>query len=63
VRGLPGATVSTPLTWDEVAGEPLDPLQFTLRTVPERVDRLGDVFAPVLTDRQRLPEGEPLETA
>ena len=40
VRPLPDARVSTPLTWDEVAG--CDPAQFTIDTVPERVKRTGD---------------------
>src|SRR3954453_15001719 len=34
VRPLPDARVSTPLTWDEVAGS--DPAAFTVFTVPER---------------------------
>ena len=40
VRGLPGATVSMPLTWDAV-GE-VDPAEFTLRTVPGLLERHGD---------------------
>lgn len=55
VRGLPGAPVSTPLTWEEVASGGFEPSELTLRTVPDRVKNLGDVFAPVLTDRQQLP--------
>ncbi len=48
LRALPGAPVSTPLSWDEVEQGTLRPGDFTLRTVPERVERLGDVFAPLL---------------
>jgi bifunctional non-homologous end joining protein LigD len=50
-----GAPVSTPLEWDEV-DEKLDPGTFNIRTVPDRVDRQGDLFAPALQGGQRLPE-------
>jgi bifunctional non-homologous end joining protein LigD len=53
IRPVPGATVSTPLEWDEVAAG-LDPTALTIGAVAERVGRLGDLFAPVLTDRQDL---------
>ncbi len=54
VRPLPGASVSMPLTWDEVnAG--LDPRAFTIRTAVERMQRLGaDPVAPVLSQRPDL---------
>jgi bifunctional non-homologous end joining protein LigD len=54
-RALPGAPVSTPLTWDEVEAGRIRPSDFALKTVPERVERLGDLFAPVLTGGQHLP--------
>jgi bifunctional non-homologous end joining protein LigD len=47
VRPWPGATVSTPLKWSEVR-RGLDPSKFTIRTMRQRVDRLGDLWAPVL---------------
>lgn len=53
VRPLPGAPVSTPVTWEELA-EGVDPRQFTIKTVPARLESVGDLFAPVLTDRQSL---------
>jgi bifunctional non-homologous end joining protein LigD len=45
VRPRPTATVSAPLTWDEVPDAELE--DFTLRTVPERYDRLGDLGAGI----------------
>jgi bifunctional non-homologous end joining protein LigD len=53
VRPQAGAPVSTPLRWDEVV-EGLDPGAFTLEVVLERVARDGDLFAGVLTEKQRL---------
>ncbi len=53
VRPRPGAPVSTPLRWDEV-NEQLDPSAFTMDVVLERVRKHGDLFAGVLTTRQRL---------
>jgi bifunctional non-homologous end joining protein LigD len=53
VRPRPGAPVSTPLRWDEV-NESLDPSAFTMDVVLERVRAHGDLFADVLTTRQRL---------
>jgi bifunctional non-homologous end joining protein LigD len=53
VRPKPGAPVSTPLRWEEL-DESVDPRQFTMRTVLERVDRHGDLFRPVLDEPQAL---------
>ena len=54
LRGVAGAPVSTPLRWSEVKPG-LDPQAFNLRTLPERLRRLGDLFAPALTQGVRLP--------
>jgi bifunctional non-homologous end joining protein LigD len=54
VRPLPGAPVATPLHWDEL-DEALDPRDFSLTTVPDRLSRLGDLHAGLLHGRQRLP--------
>ena len=42
-RALPGATVSTPVHWDELDG--LDPAAFTVRSIPKRLDEIGDPWA------------------
>ncbi len=53
VRPREGAPVSTPLRWDEV-NEKLDPRQFTVDVVRERVEKHGDLFEPVLHGTQSL---------
>lgn len=55
VRAGPGARVSTPLSWDEVAAGQVRPAAFTLRTVPGRVRELGNLFTPTLEGGQTLP--------
>ncbi len=58
LRARERPTVSTPITWDEVEGakEPED-LRFEAPDVIERVERHGDLYAPVLELEQRLPAG------
>jgi bifunctional non-homologous end joining protein LigD len=51
LRARPQPTVSTPLTWDEVA--PGEHLSFTAGEVLDRVDEFGDLFAAVLDDGNR----------
>ncbi len=53
VRPRSGAPVSTPLRWDEVRPD-LNPAAFTMAAVLERIERLGDLFAPVLELDQSL---------
>lgn len=60
VRARPEPTVSTPVTWDELQ-EALDRqdasgLVFLPDAVRERLERHGDLQAPVLTTSQTLPE-------
>jgi bifunctional non-homologous end joining protein LigD len=53
VRPTPEATVSLPLTWKDL-DEDLDPLTFTLRTVPSYLKRRKDPWAGILAVPQRL---------
>ena len=63
VRPKPGAPVSTPLRWEEV-GEGLDWRAFTMGEVLRRVERDGDLFAPVLAGGPALgPAARRLERA
>jgi bifunctional non-homologous end joining protein LigD len=61
LRATPKPQVSTPLTWAELrklwqAGEP-DAFRFSPEQVLARVKKHGDLFAPVLTLKQKLPKG------
>ena len=55
VRPGDGAPVSTPITWEELDDPDLRSDRWTIRTVVDRVERLGDLFAPAQTDAQVLP--------
>ncbi|MEP7737941.1 DNA polymerase domain-containing protein [Nocardioides sp. 31GB23] len=67
LRPLPGAPVSTPLSWDDLAGI-VDPRELNLFTVPERLADGGDPWAgiddeafsiqPLLDLYEELPGGE-----
>ena len=52
-------TVSTPVTWEEVeaAGSQTkgSRSEFCFGEVLKRVEKMGDIFAPVLTLKQKLP--------
>ncbi len=55
-RARPGATVATPLAWDEVT-QTLDPSGFTLHSVPDRLARQrADPWEGFATLQQRLPD-------
>lgn len=67
LRARERPTVSTPVTWQELhkvrqSGDP-DQLVFDSDAVLRRVQKLGDLFAPVLTLKQKLPVWDPVEVA
>ena len=59
LRARQRPTVSTPVSWEEVTNaaeaEDADSLVFEAGQVLERIDRHGDLFAPVLELEQELP--------
>jgi bifunctional non-homologous end joining protein LigD len=60
LRAKERPTVSTPLEWDELeaaleAGDP-EALVFDYAAVLERVEAKGDLFAPLLSEEQHLPD-------
>jgi len=70
LRARERPTVSTPLTWDEVERtlkkKDASLLVFEAKQTVSRVEKLGDLFAPVLELKQRLPDlkavaGAPIE--
>ncbi|MDQ5822248.1 MAG: hypothetical protein M3540_12480 [Actinomycetota bacterium] len=61
VRPKPGAPVSMPLRWEELTDD-VRPRSFGMREALERVERHGDLFAPVLEDPRPLaPAAKALE--
>jgi bifunctional non-homologous end joining protein LigD len=45
VRARPGAPVSAPCTWDEIEAGAVHPRSFTLRSMPDRVAKVGDLWS------------------
>ncbi|MDQ3991382.1 MAG: non-homologous end-joining DNA ligase [Actinomycetota bacterium] len=60
LRAMAWPTVSTPVTWDEVEGAVRDRSPGTVTFQPgdvlDRIERMGDLFGPVLEIDQSLPE-------
>lgn len=56
VRAAIGAPVSMPISWDELDDPDLRPDGWSIATAPQRIAEVGDLFAPVLTGAQRLPD-------
>jgi bifunctional non-homologous end joining protein LigD len=57
VRPTRYASVSTPVTWEELeAGARIE--DFTLRNVPARIKRKGDLWKPLLSAKKRVDLGK-----
>jgi bifunctional non-homologous end joining protein LigD len=60
LRARERPTVSTPVSWEEVENtlkkKDADKLVFEAKQTVARVEKLGDLFAPVLTVKQKLPD-------
>jgi len=54
VRARPGAPVATPLDWSEVEDRKILPDRFTLRTVPTRLERDGDLWKGMMRRARSL---------
>jgi bifunctional non-homologous end joining protein LigD len=52
VRAKPGATVSTPLAWSEVE-EGILPTDFNIKTVINRITKMGDLFEPITSGKNK----------
>jgi len=55
VRPKTGAPVSAPCTWDEVESGKAGPRTFTLRTMSNRLEAQGDLWADLFANRKALP--------
>jgi len=53
LRAQPNAPVSTPLKWTELE-KPIEPSEFNIESVPKRIKKSGDLFEPVLSDKQDI---------
>jgi bifunctional non-homologous end joining protein LigD len=53
VRARPGATVSTPLSWEELTDE-LDPRDFSIANAPERFEKAGDIWSGAMKKKNSL---------
>lgn len=54
-RAVADAPVSTPIDWDEMTS--IYPTNFTIRNIPERITKVGDLWADILsckTDMQKV---------
>jgi bifunctional non-homologous end joining protein LigD len=54
VRAKPGAPVSAPCSWEEIERGTIAPDSITLRTMPARIRKHGDLWSDMLRRRRSL---------
>lgn len=54
VRAKPGATVSAPCTWKEIDKGTVNPNTFTIRNLPARIKKIGDLWADLAATKRSL---------
>jgi bifunctional non-homologous end joining protein LigD len=54
VRAKPGAPVSAPCTWEEIENGTVGPRTFTLRTMADRIAKVGDLWLDIRKRRRGL---------
>ena len=54
VRAKPGAPVSAPCTWDELENGKVAPRSFTLKNMPARLDKVGDLWSDMKKRKRSL---------
>ena len=54
VRAKPGAPVSAPCTWDEIERGAVEPQTFTLRTMADRMNAVGDLWSDLPKRKRSL---------
>src|SRR5262245_25818208 len=54
VRAKPAAPISAPCTWEEVESCNVGPRTFTLRMMPERTSKVGDLWSEMLRSKRSL---------
>jgi bifunctional non-homologous end joining protein LigD len=54
VRARPGAPISAPCTWEEVEKGDVHPQTFTIRTIADRIDAVGDLWSDMRKRRYSI---------
>jgi bifunctional non-homologous end joining protein LigD len=54
VRAKPGAPISAPCTWEEVQEGRVHPQTFTIRTIADRIDAVGDLWSAMRKRRYSI---------